>query len=101
MGVSNMEKDLIKHAAKNSFTWIGDADATEPVCRALLRSNIRYSKDKKTGRPSKKYPPRMKFDFPVYDGEMKFKAYLDNRDNQITDIDEPRLPKVRHLYDLV
>lgn len=86
--VVNMEKALVKHAAKNSFTWIGDADAGEPVCKALLRTNIRYSKDKSTGQISKKYAPRMKFDLPVWDGEMRFKAFVDSRDNEIKNIDD-------------
>ena len=86
--VQNMEKHLVKHAAKNSFTWIGDSDAGEPECKALLRTNIRYSKDSATGQISKKYAPRMKLDLPVWDGEMKFKAFVDTRDNEIKDIDE-------------
>ena len=86
--VGNMETALIKHCHKNSFTWLDDPDASEPVCKALLRSNIKWSKDKKTKKINKQYPPRMKFDLPVYDGDMKFKAYIDSRENQITDIDE-------------
>lgn len=86
--VANMEKALVRHAAKNSFTWIGDSEAGEAVCKALLRTNIRYSKDKNTGQISKKYAPRMKFDLPVWDGEMRFKAFVDSRDNEIKNIDE-------------
>lgn len=86
--IKNMEKKLIKHATKNSFTWVGDDDATEPVCKALLRSSIKWSRDKNTKQINKKYPPRLKLSLPVYDDEMKFKAYLDNKNNPITNIEE-------------
>lgn len=86
--INNMQNHLVKNAVKNNFTWIGDADATEPVCKALLRPNIRFSKDKKTGKVNDQYPPTMKFALKVYDGELKTKVFLNNKDNQITDIDE-------------
>ena len=53
-----------------------------------MRSGIKWSKDKDTGRINKKYAPRLKLTLPVYDDGMAFKAYLDNQDNPITDIDE-------------
>ena len=86
--IQGMETHLIKHATENSFTWVDDEDASEAVCKALLRSGIKWSKDKDTGRINKKYAPRLKLTLPVYDDGMAFKAYLDNQDNPITDIDE-------------
>ena len=86
--IVNMEHGLVKHAAENSFTWVDDEDASEAVCKALLRSGIKWSKDKETGRINKKYAPRLKLNLPVWDDGMGFKAYLDNDKNPITDIDE-------------
>ena len=86
--VTGMENKLIKHATENSFTWVDDEDASEPVCKALLRTCVKWSKDKETGRPNKKYAPRIKLNLPVWEDGMGFKAFLDSPENAITDIDE-------------
>ena len=85
--VANMESHLIKHATENSFSWVDDEDASEVVCKALLRSGIKWSKDKDTGRINKKYAPRIKLNLPVWDDGMGFKAFLDSPDNPITDME--------------
>ena len=86
--VVNMEEKLVDHAAKNNFTWVDNPDASREVCKALLRSGVKWSRDKTTKQINKKYAPRFKFNLPVYDDGMGFKAYLDKRDNEIKDIDE-------------
>jgi len=86
--IQNMETKLVKHACKNSFTWLDDPNASEDVCRALLRSGIKWSRDKVTKALSKKYPPRLKISLPVYDNDMAFKVFMDSRDNEIKDVSE-------------
>ena len=86
--IVNMESHLVKHASENSFTWVDDEDASEVVCKALLRSGIKWSKDKETGRINKKYAPRLKLNLPVWEDGMGFKAFLDSPDNPITTIEE-------------
>lgn len=86
--IVNMESHLVKHATENSFTWVDDEDASEAVCKALLRSGIKWSKDKETGRVNKKYAPRLKLNLPVYEDGMGFKAFLDTPENPITTIEE-------------
>jgi len=86
--VTGMETKLVKHATENSFTWVDDEDASEPVCKALLRTCVKWSKDKETGRPNKKYAPRIKLNLPVWEDGMGFKAFLDSPENPITDMDE-------------
>ena len=85
--VQAMEDSLVKHACENSFTWVDDADASEAVCKALLRSGVKWSKDKTTKKINTKYAPRLKVNLPVWEDGMGFKAYVDNKTNEITDID--------------
>lgn len=86
--ITMMENSLVKHAHKNAFTWVDDPNASEAVCQALLRSGIKWSRDKQTKQINKKYAPRLKLNLPVYDDGMGFKAFLNGRDTQITSIDE-------------
>ena len=86
--ISMMEHSLVKHAHKNAFTWVDDPNASEAVCQALLRSGIKWSRDKQTKQINKKYAPRLKLNLPVYEDGMGFKAFLNGRDTQITSIDE-------------
>lgn len=86
--IINMEKSLVEHAHKNCFTWIDNPDASEPVCKALLRSSIKWSRDKNTKQINHKYAPRLKLNLPVYDDGMGFKAFLNGRDTPISSIDE-------------
>jgi hypothetical protein len=67
---------------------VDDADAGEAVCKALLRTSVKWSKDKVTKQINKKYAPRLKLNLPVWDDGMGFKAYLDTKNNPITTIDE-------------
>ena len=85
--VIGMEDSLVQHATKNNFTWVDNPDASKDVCRALMRTGIKWSRDKHTKQINKKYAPRFKFSLPVWDDGMGFKAFLDNRDNEIKDID--------------
>ena len=85
--VLNMENHLVDHAYKNNFTWVDNPDASRDVCKALMRTGIKWSRDKTTKQINKKYAPRFKFSLPVWDDGMGFKAFLDNRDNEIKDID--------------
>ena len=85
--VVGMEDRLVDHAAENNFTWVDNPDASRDVCRALLRSGVKWSRDKTTKQINKKYAPRFKFNLPVWDDGMGFKAFLDTRDNEIKDID--------------
>ena len=86
--VTMMEDCLVKHAHKNAFSWVDDPDANEAVCKALLRSGIKWSRDKNTKQILTKYAPRLKLNLPVYEDGMGFKAYLNTKDNPITSIDE-------------
>lgn len=86
--ITMMENSLIKHAHKNAFTWVDNPDASEPVCQALLRSGIKWSRDKQTKQINKKYAPRLKLNLPVYEDGMGFKAFLNGRETQINSIDE-------------
>jgi hypothetical protein len=85
--VVGMEDRLVDHATENNFTWVDNPDASRDVCRALLRSGVKWSRDKTTKQINKKYAPRFKFNLPVWDDGMGFKAFLDTRDNEIKDID--------------
>ena len=85
--VVGMEDTLVDHATENNFTWVDNPDASKDVCRALLRSGVKWSRDKTTKKINKKYAPRFKFNLPVWDDGMGFKAFLDTRDNEIKDID--------------
>ena len=84
----DMEKKLIKHASKNGLTWIGDEDASEPVCKALLRTSVNWSKDPKTKKINKQYAPTIKLNLPIWEGKMRCKVFLDGRDHEIRDVDE-------------
>lgn len=86
--ITMMEDSLVKQAHKNAFTWVDNPDASHAVCQALLRSGIKWSRDKHTKQLNKKYAPRLKLNLPVYDDGMGFKAFLNGRDTQITSIDE-------------
>ena len=85
--VVGMEDSLVNHATKNNFTWVDNPDASKDVCKALMRTGIKWSRDKQTKQINKKYAPRFKFSLPVWDDGMGFKAFLDTRDNEIKDID--------------
>ena len=86
--ITLMEDSLVKHAHKNAFTWVDNPDASEAVCQALLRSGIKWSRDKTTKQINKKYAPRLKLNLPVYDDGMGFKAFLNGKDTPISSIDE-------------
>ena len=85
--VCNMETKLVNHATENNFTWVDNPDASREVCKALMRTGIKWSRDKQTKKINKKYAPRFKFSLPVWDDGIGFKAFLNNRDNEIKDID--------------
>jgi len=85
--ITSMEDKLVTHASNNSFTWVDNPDASKDVCRALLRSGVKFSRDKDTKQISTKYAPRLKFNLPVWEDGMGFKAYVDSSDNEITDIE--------------
>ena len=78
--VREMEDSLIDHAKDNSYTWFEQENSTRDVAKTLLRSAIKFSKDKTTGRENKKYAPRMKFNLPVWEGRMSCKVF--NNDNE-------------------
>ena len=73
--VREMEDALIDHAKDNSYTWFEQEDASREVAKTLLRSGVKFSKDKATGRETKKYAPRMKFNLPVWEGRMNCKVF--------------------------
>ena len=85
--VREMEDRLIDHAKDNSYTWFEQEDGSRDVAKTLLRSGIKFSKDKTTGRESKKYPPRMKFNLPVWEGRMSCKVF-NSSGEEITSIEE-------------
>ena len=80
--VHEMEEHLIDHAKENCYEWFEQESVTRDVSKTLLRTSTRYSKDKTTGRESKKYPPRMKFNIPVYDGQLGYGCHIFDKDNQ-------------------
>jgi hypothetical protein len=86
--VTSMEDSLVQHAHKNAFTWVDNPDASEAVCRALLRSGVKWSRDKATKQINRKYAPRLKLSLPVWDDGMGFKAYLDGKSHPLTSMDE-------------
>merc|ERR1712138_326786 len=47
-----------------------------------------WSKDKKTGKTNKQYPPKIKLHFPIYDGKMMFKAFVNSKENPITSVEQ-------------
>ena len=85
--VREMEDTLIDHAKDNSYTWFEQEDASRDVAKTLLRSGIKFSKDKSTGRETKKYAPRMKFNLPVWDGRMSCKVFT-SEGEEIKSIEE-------------
>ena len=80
--VREMEDKLIDHATDNSYEWFEQEDTSRDVSKTLLRSCVRFSKDKTTGRESKKYAPRMKFNIPVYDGQLSTNCHVFDENNQ-------------------
>ena len=87
--VREMEDYLIDHAKDNCYEWFEQEDVTRDVSKTLLRSCVRFSKDKTTGRESKKYPPRMKFNIPVYDGQLGYGCHIFDKDNtELTSIED-------------
>jgi hypothetical protein len=76
--VREMEDVLIDHAKDNSYTWFDQENASREVAQTLLRSGIKFSKDKTTGRETKKYAPRLKFNLPVWEGRMSCKVFNDD-----------------------
>jgi hypothetical protein len=80
--VREMEDHLIDHATDNSYEWFEQEDVERGTAKTLLRSCVRFSKDKATGRESKKYAPRMKFNIPVYDGQLSTNCHVFDSDNQ-------------------
>lgn len=85
--VREMEDALIDHAKDNSYTWYDQESSTRDVAKTLLRSGVKFSKDKTTGRETKKYAPRMKFNLPVWEGRMSCKVFT-NEGEEIKSIDE-------------
>ena len=79
--VREMEDRLIDYATDNSYEWFEQEDTSRDVSKTLLRSCVRFSKDKTTGRESKKYAPRMKFNIPVYDGQLSTNCHVFDQDN--------------------
>jgi len=79
--VREMEDHLIDNATDNSYEWFEQEDVERGTAKTLLRSCVRFSKDKTTGRESKKYPPRMKFNIPVYDGQLSTNCHIFDQDN--------------------
>jgi len=87
--VREMEDKLIDHATDNSYEWFEQEDTSRDVSKTLLRSCVRFSKDKTTGRESKKYAPRMKFNIPVYDGQLSTNCHVfDSENNELKTIEE-------------
>ena len=82
-----MEDALIDHAKDNSYTWYDQESSTRDVAKTLLRSGVKFSKDKTTGRETKKYAPRMKFNLPVWEGRMSCKVFS-NEGEEIKSIEE-------------
>lgn len=76
--LKTLEDQLITHVSENSQEWIDSDEGSKDVCKALLRSSLKYSRDKQTKKFSDKYPPRIKVSVPFYENEMKFKAYQTN-----------------------
>ena len=85
--VREMEDALIDHAKDNSYTWFEQENSTRDVAKTLLRSAVKFSKDKTTGRENKKYAPRMKFNLPVWEGRMSCKVF-NNEGEEIKSIEE-------------
>lgn len=86
--VTGMENELVDHAHQNNFTWVDNPDASREVCKALLRSGVKWSRDKDTKQIIKKYAPKVKLHLPVYDEGMGFKAYVNDKSNEIKDVSE-------------
>lgn len=86
--VDNMQEGLVDHAHQNNFTWVDNPDASREVCKALLRSCIKWSRDKETKQIIKKYAPKMKLNLPVYEDGMGFKAFVDGKSTEIKTIEE-------------
>lgn len=86
--VSDMENGLIDHAHQNNFTWVDNPDASREVCKALLRTSIKWSRDKDTKQIIKKYAPKIKLNLPVYEDGMGFKAFVNDKSNEIKNVAE-------------
>lgn len=86
--VTDMEDNLVDHAHQNNFTWVDNPDASREVCKALLRTSVKWSRDKDTKQIIKKYAPKVKLNLPVYEDGMGFKAFVNDKSNEIKNVAE-------------
>ena len=86
--VTGMEDCLVDHAHQNNFTWVDNPDASKEVCKALLRSSVKWSRDKDTKKINTKYAPKIKLSLPVWDDGMGFKAFVNDKSNEVTNIED-------------
>jgi hypothetical protein len=86
--VTDMENNLVDHAHQNNFTWVDNPDASREVCKALLRTSVKWSRDKDTKQIIKKYAPKVKLNLPVYEDGMGFKAFVNDKSNEIKNVED-------------
>jgi exonuclease III len=77
--VDKFETYVKEQAKKNSYTWVGEPDASEATIRALFRPIIKHHRDKTTGKITGLYPPTMKANVGFWDGRFTVDVYDQNR----------------------
>lgn len=83
--MDQLDKLIIKQAAKNSKSWFGKKMSDE-VLEALYTPIVKRSKDK-SGEFDGKYPPRMKLKLPFYNGKISYEM-VNFKDEVLEDMDQ-------------
>ena len=72
--LSNLEESILNSAKENSMGWFKKNKSME-VLKDSYTPMMKLSKDKETGEPDGKYPPRFTFKIKQYDGEVQCKCF--------------------------
>jgi hypothetical protein len=71
--ILEIETKIKKEAYENRISWLGDNyDDMEPLVNKLFSSNVRYDKDKETGKLLNRYPPTFRLKLPYVNETEKF-----------------------------
>src|SRR5210317_1477995 len=71
--ILEIETKIKKEAYENRISWLGDNyDDMEPLVNKLFSSNVRYDKDKETGKLLNRYPPTFRLKLPYSNETSRF-----------------------------
>lgn len=71
--ILEIEAKIKKETYENRIAWLGDNyDDMEPLVNKLFYSNVRYDKDKDTGKILNRYPPTFRAKLPYANDTNKF-----------------------------